>query len=184
MPSAVTAAALVLAAAGVAGAAEVQLPRDTVACDLSAWSRDDDPAGLNLRAGPTTGAAVLGRLPKRRDGAEGVLVEMHVIGFKDGWFLIENPTYGDYGDPPPKAKLPTGRGWVHGSKLGGQLLGTTGRLRDTPSPTAGGTPVGPDADAVEVVALLACRGRWVRIESGKGTGWVEGLCSNQVTTCP
>ncbi len=76
------------------------LPDGAIPCDIHGWSTDRDPNGLNVRAGPSTKAKVLGTLPppyKFKSKGENVpdggwLTEFSIIGFKDGWFLIEGAT--------------------------------------------------------------------------------------------
>jgi hypothetical protein len=165
-------------------AESVERPKDMVACQLSGWSNDTDPAGLNIRSGPSGTASVIARLKQRPENANGDSPEFHILGFKDGWFLIEGANYGSYGDPPPKVPPYGGAGWVHGSKLGGELTGAGDTLRTAPDPSA---PILARADvgeSIAVKALIACQGSWVKISSSLGAGWAPGLCSNQVTTCP
>ena len=79
-------------------ARRASLPAGTEPCELGGWSDDKDPNGLNVRAEPSVKGRVLGKLPPpyrlRMGGAEntpdgGWLTEFRIIGFKDGWFLIE-----------------------------------------------------------------------------------------------
>lgn len=171
--------------AGQAVAADsIVVPPDTIACSLRAWAADPDPQGLNVRAAPNTSAAILGHYIWRKNADAGNFVEFNINGFKDGWFLIDGGTYGDYGDPPPPEPVYSGRGWVHGSRIAGQLLGLTHGLRAEPDAKASEKPLGKAPDAVVVKKLLACKGNWVKLDTDVGTGWVAGLCSNQVTTCP
>ena len=108
-------------------------PEGTEPCDLGAWSEDRDPKGLNVRAEPSVKARVLGTLPPpyrlKMGGSEntpegGWLTEFRIIGFKDGWFLIEGATppgkeYEDEKKYPRNAPKPyAGRGWVAASKVG------------------------------------------------------------------
>ena len=87
------------------------LPAGTVPCDFGAYSIDRDPKGLNVRAEPSVKARVLGTLPppfkvRRSDADEpddGYRTEFTIIGFKDGWFLIEGAT------PPGKRYEREGR---------------------------------------------------------------------------
>lgn len=165
----------------LAGApAPVTVPTDIVPCTINAWSNDPDPAGLNMRSAPDAKAPVVARFAQRPEG-EGSLVEFDVIGFRNGWFLVTHATYGEYGDPPPKKPLYVGKGWVHGSRLSGQLF--AGGFHDRPDDAAPGRPYGVDTDAVQVRQLIECRGEWAKVATDVGTGWVKGLCSNQVTTC-
>jgi hypothetical protein len=165
-------------------AESIAVPPDTVACSFRAWAADPDPQGLNVRSAPNLKAAVLGHYIWLKNADAGNFVEFNVKGFRDGWFLIDGGSYGDYGDPPPPEPLYSGRGWVHGSRIAGQLFGTTHGLRAEPDSKATEKPLGKAPDAVVVKQLLACKGDWVKIDTDVGTGWVAGLCSNQVTTCP
>lgn len=183
------------------------LPDGTEPCSLGAWSIDKDPNGLNVRAEPAVKARVLGTLPPpyrlKLGGAEntpegGWLTEFRIIGFKDGWFLIEGarPPGKDYEDEkryPRNAPKPyAGRGWVASNKVGANYA--NGGTR------AGGLFQAPFGDAKWMPAqrehggaldtdggpkrLLACSGYWGLVESHDGVrGWWRALCSNQVTNC-
>ena len=90
--------ALQLHASDGTAASSEPLPAGTTACEFSALARQERRA---RRAGPPGCAAErrtpeLGRLPAIKDdkdtgfyGQDGELPEIRVIGFKDGWFLIE-----------------------------------------------------------------------------------------------
>lgn len=183
------------------------LPAGTEPCDFGAWSEDKDPAGLNVRAEPSVKARVLGTLPPpyrlKMGGSEntpdgGWLTEFRIIGFKDGWFLIEGatPPGKDYEDErryPRNAPKPyAGRGWVAASKIGANYAngGTRmGGLFQAPFVDAKWTPAqrklgGPlDTDGGPK-RIFACSGDWALVESEDGVrGWWRGLCSNQVTNC-
>lgn len=183
------------------------LPDGTEPCSLGAWSIDKDPNGLNVRAEPSVKARVLGTLPPpyrlKLGGAEntpdgGWLTEFRIIGFKDGWFLIEGarPPGKDYEDEkryPRNAPKPyAGRGWVASNKVGAAYANGGTRM--------GGLFQAPFVDAKWMPAqrelggaldtdggpkrLLACSGYWGLVESHDGVrGWWRALCSNQVTNC-
>jgi len=183
------------------------LPDGTEPCDLGAWSEDRDPNGLNVRAEPSTKARVLGTLPPpyrlKMGGSEntpegGWLTEFRIIGFKDGWFLIEGATppgkeYEDEKKYPRNAPKPyPGRGWVAANKVGANYANGGTRM--------GGLFQAPFVDAQWMPAqrklggtldtdggpkrLLACSGHWGLVESHDGVrGWWRALCSNQVTNC-
>lgn len=175
-----------------------KLPADVEPCTISAWSNDKDPKGLNVRAEPNAKAQILGIvppprvMPKKYDafGPEPVKAEFKVIGFRDGWFLIEKiQAPGVAYDAPYPANLPKpykGRGWVAGAKIGAApaFAGLPfGRLYKAPhvearhEMRAGGTD-NPFA------RVLSCSGAWGQVEAEGGKrGWVRGLCSNQATTC-
>ncbi|MDD1527047.1 hypothetical protein C7U92_06040 [Bradyrhizobium sp. WBOS7] len=183
------------------------LPDRTEPCSLGAWSIDKDPHGLNVRAEPSTTARVLGTLPPpyrlKLGGAEntpdgGWLTEFRIIGFKNGWFLIEgaSPPGKDYEDEkryPRNAPKPyAGRGWVAASKVGANYAngGTrAGGLFQAPFVDAQWMPAqrelgGPIDGDGGPKRLLACSGFWGLVESHDGVrGWWRALCSNQVTNC-
>ena len=183
------------------------LPEGTEPCDIGAWSEDRDPKGLNVRAEPSVKARVLGTLPQpyrlKMGGSEntpegGWLTEFRIIGFRDGWFLIEGSTppgraYEDEKKYPRNAPKPyAGRGWVAASKVGANYAngGTRmGGLFQAPFVDAKWTQAqrklgGPlDTDGGPK-RLFACSGYWGLVESEDGVrGWWRGLCSNQVTNC-
>ena len=162
----------------------ITVPADMIACAAEGWAAHPDSAALNVRAAPNTTAAILGHHIWRKNAEAGNFVEFHIKGSKDGWLLIEGGSYGDYGDPPPAEPVYSGLGWVHGSRVAGQLLGGTHSLSAEADPKSAQTPLGKAPDAVVVKKVLACKGIWVKLETDVGTGWVAGLCSNQVTTCP
>ena len=183
------------------------LPAGTMPCDIHGWSDDKDPKGLNVRAAPDVTSKVIGRLPppykfKARNGSEnapdsGWLTEFAIIGFKDGWFLIEGaqpPGKSYEGDAYPRnhPKPYAGRGWVAASKVGAQYAnGDTrmGGLYQAPHTDANWMPAKNDGGS-EISAdggprkILACSGFWALVEShDKVRGWWRRLCSNQVTNC-
>ncbi len=173
-------------------------PEGVEPCTFGAWSNDRDPAGLNVRAEPSAASRILGVVPPPRvapkkyeaAGPEPLKAEFRVIGYRDGWFLIDNiRAPGVAYDIPYPSSLPKafkGRGWVAGNKVGAAPAFSGlpfGRLYAAPNIEArfemrkGGT----DAPFARV---LSCTGAWGEVEAEGGRrGWVRGLCSNQVTTC-
>ncbi|WP_439361268.1 SH3 domain-containing protein [Bradyrhizobium sp. DASA03007] len=183
------------------------LPEGTEPCDLGAWSIDKDPNGLNVRTEPSVKVRVLGTLPPpyrlRLGGSEntpegGWLTEFRIVGFKDGWFLIEGakPPGKDYEDEkkyPRNAPKPyAGRGWVASNKVGANFANgytRAGGLFQAPFVDAKWMPAqrelgGPIDGDGGPKRLLACSGYWGLVESHDGVrGWWRSLCSNQVTNC-
>lgn len=152
-------------------------------CNISGWG--SAPRTV-VRAAPAPGAKVLAVLPHRpaQEGGQdinGSFPEFRITAARDGWFRIDQASYGDYGDPTPRRPLYSGKGWVRGDQIGGQLY--SGRLHVAPSQRARSRPYGMEPDSVSIRRLINCRGNWARIEADIGTGWVQGLCGNQVTTC-
>ena len=180
---------------------------------MGGYSMDRDPKGANVRAEPTRDAPVVGKLappmsykPNPKEEASPVddvwRTEFRIIGFKDGWFLIEKGLH-PFDDPETVAtmgkrstggvKTYTGRGWIAAGLVGGQYaftgLPNKGALyaeprdgaRLLPAKNKLGAPIGADGGPKKV---LACVGNWVKVESFDGvTGWYRTLCSNQVSNC-
>lgn len=187
-------------------ATRARLPDGTMPCDVRAWSNDRDPNGLNVRAGPSATTKVLGTLPppyKFRSKSEnapdgGWLTEFSIIGFKDGWFLIEGATppgkeYEEASVYPRNHPKPYGgRGWVSASKVGAQYANGDTRMGGlfqaphvdaqwTPAKGEGGSEISADGGPKRV---LACSGFWALVDSHDGVrGWWRRLCSSQVTNC-
>lgn len=184
------------------------LPEGTMPCDIRGYSIDKDRNGLNVRSAPDAKSKALGTLPppytfKNRSKMEntpdgGWLTEFSIIGFKNGWFLIEGATppgktYEDERVYPRNHPKPyAGRGWVAASKVGAQYAnGATlmGGLYQAPHADAKWTPA-KNAFGGEISAdggpkrVLACSGYWALVESHDNIrGWWRRLCSNQVTNC-
>jgi hypothetical protein len=190
-PSCLIVATLLLP--GPALAATIAPPAER--CDFRAWSKDPDPAGLNVRAAPRADAAVIGRLPQPRivDG-EKLAVEFRVVGGTGAWLLIENAEFGDYGNGAKRVF--SGRGWVAASLV--EVSPQDEKVRLGPTSDAGiadePRPIGDGTyDFLSLRRILACRDRWVEMEGefrvdkdkpGRAVrGWVTDLCGNQVTTC-
>ena len=175
------------------------LPPGVGACDVGALANDHTREGLNVRAEPRADSAVLGRLLVIENAYhEKIAADVHVIGVRNGWFLIEGARYGDYDLPSKLPPLYAGRGWASGTLLTTQLRMMT--LKAAPDENA--------ADVVEMVddggvtAILDCQGDWLRIEAPLSTrdytlkpklpsdgprgtvrGWTRRPCTNQRTTC-
>lgn len=164
---------------------------EVAACAISAWVSDPDPNGLNVRAGASRDAAILGQLP-RDDGY--FPAEVSITGSQDGWFRISKAVLDDYTAAEPKVVF-EGEGWVSGRLLG--LLLNDANLHAAPSTEspvvahlshedADGNVSG--ADSFIVTRLLGCEGDWAQVEGTfidtHLTGWATRTCSNQVTTCP
>ncbi len=159
-------------------------PPDMAVCNTNGWATDRDPKGLNVRSGPSAKAPVIAHFKYRAEAANGSNVQFDIKGYKDGWLLIENGAYGDYGDPEPKEPVYSGKGWISASMVAGQLFGGANRLFSAPSKDAPSKKFAKTPDAVTVKKALECRRDWIKVETDEGAGWVGGLCNNQVTTCP
>ncbi|HEX8642068.1 MAG TPA: SH3 domain-containing protein [Allosphingosinicella sp.] len=176
------------AALAAAAQSDARPPRDG-ACEFSGWSGDPDPAGLNVRSGPSATAPVVGRLPppqriEGRDFATG----FDVVEARGGWFRVENARrWDDDGSRP--ANLPSG--WISGRFLQFQL-GTDKAFAepDTASAVVATSWRDRRGERHELGYRnpTACRGEWVRLTVTGHDGrpreaWVRGLCGMQETTC-
>jgi hypothetical protein len=201
--AAVIAFALTLSA-GSRGAsaqeAKEPLPPNVTVCDFPALANDHTREGLNIRAEPRTDSAILGRLPIIENANhEKIAADVHVIGVKNGWFLIEGAFYGDYDLPEKLPPVYAGRGWVSGRLLTTELQ--TDSLKTAPGKNA---PDVVEASWFDATAILDCKGDWLRIEVPLSTkdrtlkpklpsddpanivrGWAWGRlsCTQQRTTC-
>jgi hypothetical protein len=179
------------AAAGIAATVDTA---GVAACALSGWSNDPDPAGLNIRAAPRADAEIIGRVPPPEEQAgDSYSAEFGIIGSRNGWFLINSVKFRDYGSGKGDRVLFGGPGWVFADKV--RFLINRAEVRGAPAETA---PVlaklqtpdgigGPDSANIDHV--FGCSGTFaeatVHMEGQRQTrGWVTGICSNQVTTCP
>jgi hypothetical protein len=174
------------------------LPPGVAACDFGALANDRTREGLNIRAEPRADSAILGRLPVIENVYhEKIAADFHVIGVRNGWFLIEDASYGDYDLHEKIPPVYAGRGWVSGKLLTTQLHYFT--LKAAPDENAAG--VG-EAGAEHVTAILDCKGDWLRVEAPLSTsddtlkpklpsggprgavrGWTHGVCVYQRTPC-
>jgi hypothetical protein len=161
------------------------------ACALSGWSSDPDPAGLNIRAAPRADAEIIGRVPPA-EGNNHYAAEFKIVGSRNGWFLINSVKYIDYESGKGDRMLFRGPGWVFADKV--RFLINRAEVRVAPAEnarvvttlrTADGAS-GPDSATIDHV--FGCSGAFadaaVHMEGRPVRGWVTGICSNQVTTCP
>lgn len=208
---------LVLLAVGVAAVspsrvdadatAPSPLPAGVTACQFDASSNPPNGQELVIRDAPSDDGQVLGSLTaaefKSPDGTSRHEVpQFRVLGFKNGWFLVEGAQY------PTASQRPayTGRGWVDGKFVSTQLFRDT--LKKTPSYAAEDVIYlyGTDTDGISgspytfpVKRITGCSGPWFEIEawmpgaktpSGKPAagngmvrGWTDRSCVRQNGPC-
>ena len=181
------------------------LPSGITECNFDAFSKDHDPAGLNVRAEPDAKARVLGRLPPSINLNGYSSFGVTVIGYKKGWLLVEQGF-----DAVPDPRLTTqpryfGRGWVAANLMTTQLL--RGKLKQLPNPASSDVidlkdvrGEGPDDSwFVTPRHVLSCSGDWLHVEiglsplvkapartdgpTGAVRGWANGTCASQTTPC-
>jgi hypothetical protein len=182
------------------------LPSGITECNFSAFSRDRDPAGLNVRAEPDGNARILGRLPTATDSPQAYSTfGADVIGYKKGWFLIEHGFEAVWNPQRPREPVYSGRGWVAANLMTAQLLRE--KLKLAPSGASpdvldlkGAKGEGPeDCCFVTPRRILGCSGDWVHVEIGLSSGekalaktnapagavrgWANGTCASQTTPC-
>ena len=176
-----------------AGAATVDTTGLT-ACSLSGWSNDPDPAGLNIRAAPRADAEIIGKvLPARAQAGDSYAAEFEIVGSRNGWLLIRAVRFADYGSGKGDHAVFAGPGWVSADKV--RFAINRAELRDAPDEKAkvvaklrsAHGSAGPDSAFIDHV--YGCSGAFAEAVvhmDGKPAmrGWVTGICSNQVTTCP
>ncbi len=162
-------------------------------CNFGAWSSDTDPAGLNVRSGPSLKYPIIGTLPPPESSEDSGLdskfaTEFHVAEAKDGWFRIENPRRWaeSMSDTPEKfPKLPSG--WISGKKIYVTIYSGTGFS----APDVIKSKILWRGDwgnlQTEMTGMTDCRGNWVKItyrsKSGQKSAWFRGICAIQETTC-
>jgi hypothetical protein len=185
LPLAVAAGALV-ALAGLAfpeksaGAGPpVLVPPVVVACDLRLDVVDPDPKGMNVRAKPA--GPVLARIPLAAEWTE-----VHVTGYASDWFRIDlAETVDDDAPGGMRAVYRRRHGWVHASGLGMSELNTGEGtiLRASPADSANQLRrITPDNEPKKL-RVLACQGKWLRVDADGLVGWTRSWCNNQRTTC-
>ncbi|HEY7608525.1 MAG TPA: hypothetical protein VIF14_04765 [Alphaproteobacteria bacterium] len=97
-------------------------------CDLDAYTIDEDPKGISVRATPSNQGKIAGVIRVQKDDDVGVAI----VAESNGWFRIKS--YQTY-STNKETKL---GGWIHGSRLGSSLMIMQGgkaseRLREEPS---------------------------------------------------
>ena len=175
-------------------------------CNFSAFSKDRDSAGLNVRAEPDEKARILGRLPLGHLDPNDPYSTFgaDVIGYKKGWLLIEHGFEAVWTPQRPREPVYSGRGWVAANLMTVQLLRE--KLKLAPN---GASPdvvnlrdvegEFPAGDFVAPRRILGCSGDWVHVEialrpgekalaktdapAGAVRGWANGTCASQTTPC-
>lgn len=177
-------AALAAAAPGVAADGPGQ-----GVCDFSGWSGDPDPAGLNVRAGPSATAPIVGRLPPEERVDDYLFATgFDVVESRNGWFRIANAyRWSDERGGP--STLPSG--WISGRFLDFALQTDKAFAEPDPASRVVATSWIDSRDERHEIGFrhpTACRGEWVRLTVTGHDGvareaWVRGVCGLQETTC-
>ncbi|HEY5721617.1 MAG TPA: SH3 domain-containing protein [Allosphingosinicella sp.] len=158
-------------------------------CAFEAWVIDEDPKGLNVRAGPSPEAAIVGTLPpmawdpdlERKMGAG-----IKVLESRDGWFRIGDPAWSrNLGGIPDGPK-----GWIHGRYIDFAIQTDKAFAEPDPSSPAVAT-AWRDKHGGRQIGYRhphECRGEWVRMlvkghDGREKLGWLRGTCAIQETSC-
>ncbi|CAD5265620.1 conserved exported hypothetical protein [Bosea sp. 62] len=149
-------------------------PGGQVACSFGAFVSETDPAGLNVRAGPSTSHKVVGTLPPVKlsgdDPPVRAMVEVEVSAGANGWFRIAKARDNEMLTDAAPRPMFKGSGWVSGRKLTVKSQAAAGRLRPdakAPAVLSGQDGASFDGDAfVQNGRLLGCSGKWVQVEYG------------------
>jgi hypothetical protein len=186
------------------------LPAGVTTCQFDAFT-NHYPSGAEdrvIRDAPRSDARVLGHLPMVEvtnvDFTEShqEIAQFRVIGFKDGWFLIEGAHY-----PEASTPLYSGQGWVEGKFITTHLYRDT--LKQAPSYAADdvvylnaispddGIPGSPYTSPLRF-GITGCSGPWFEVEVGVGfktpsgqpvpgngpvRGWTDRSCTQQSDPC-
>ena len=164
--------ALIILATTLAAPASAAQPSAVIPCSITAYAVDQDPKGLNVRAGPSGGARVIKRVSNDDIGV------VAIRGFRDGWFRVSRIDAVEADDI-----LFRGDGWVHRSLLHLDVAAADQNLYAAPSPRA--RRVRKLAGDQPGVTLVGCKGDWAQVRVDGALGWLSpaGQCSNARTTC-
>ncbi|KAA2235910.1 hypothetical protein [Salinarimonas soli] len=174
---------------------KVPLPEGTQVCHMAGNLKQNVRGGIPLRAGPSRQAKVLVTLPSLRRQHENdfLSLEVSILGFRDGWFLIDEIRLPLRHEGPRRGLRPyRERGWVEARFLTG-VIGHTGQalgeMRQAPSTDAALVEAfAPEGNRLhfgdEPRQVFACSGRWALIETQTRTqGWWRGLCADLNNRC-
>lgn len=156
---------------GIGGAALASGgPPEPASCDFAAFVEETDPAGLNVRAEPSSAAPVLGKLPPVWTDGSGMRarVLVKVTASSNGWFRIREAFDDEALTGQPARPVYEGEGWVSGRKLIVKSQANAGRTRPDPkAPVAVRLKDGLVFDGSSTMTagrLVDCRGRWVQVD--------------------
>jgi hypothetical protein len=151
------------------------LPAGIVECTINV--DNDDRRGLDVRAEPRLDARIVGRMPAPAlDGPnKGLSPWAQVIGYKEGWFLIEGSTEGDELLAPTFVAY-SGRGWVAANRVAVRI--SREKLKAAPDAAAADVldladvkdELPEDGDLVKPRRVLACSGEWTLVEFARTRG--------------
>lgn len=160
------------------------------ACDIrGGWSEDKDPAGLNVRAGPSPTAPIVGKLPPPRydpDFEREMKADFDILEIRDGWVRIGMKDPDDWSPAYPRPPA----GWISARYVGFDLQSDKAFAAPDPKSRLIAS-AWETADGIHAFGYRypsECRGRWVRLlvtdrQGRESPAWARGVCNNQETTC-
>jgi SH3-like domain-containing protein len=155
--------------AGLVEPGLVRAQQEVVVCNIKVFSRDPDPKGTNVRAGPGAEHRVVGVIADSDS-------QMEVTGASGKWLRIRSAEGVD-----GKSYF-KGEGWVSAG-----LMAVTARykvkLHSGPDKTSATIAI---LNMEEQVTMQSCKGKWIQVRWKEVIGWMEpgSYCGNPVTTCP
>ncbi|HEY0426747.1 MAG TPA: hypothetical protein VGC76_02970 [Pyrinomonadaceae bacterium] len=147
-------------------------------CSVEAYRSgyaSDAPKTTIVRAAPDKNSFVLKTVTTKDEAV------YYITGTSgDGWFEISKiETTGTDTDEA----LFEGRGWIHASLLSLSVAWPDAKIYALPKKKSRVVKklIADESEARPV----ACEGNWMKIKSGKSTGWLspDGQCANPLTTC-
>jgi SH3-like domain-containing protein len=143
-------------------------------CQLSAYAKDRDPAGLNIRSSPSPNGQIMRNIPSF---TEAPIID--IVAAQGNWVQI-NQVEGESG------MIFQGRGWLYTPMLAISTRGYETRgISVYASPNNRSRVLGRIPPEVEV-KLLSCDGQWAYISYQRIQGWLKHIdqCPNPSTSCP
>jgi len=150
-------------------------------CNVTAYVIDQDPKGLNVRAGASLKSKILGKIPFDNEGTA-----VDLIASKGNWVKIEK-AYTVEND-----SVFSRTGWVYAPLLAVATAKPGGREKDLINvyerPSRGNDVIA-ELEIYNQYKLAGCFENWVRItiprKSGSITGWLQegNHCGQPWTTC-
>lgn len=149
-------------------------PQTQRSCQISAYVIDQDPDGLNVRAGAGENYNIIGKLPTTT-----LAVFVDINASQGNWMQLNRA------ESPEKVEF-LGTGWVYAP-----LLGTTTRGYGTEGVSVYASASTESKEIGKIspekqVKLLGCDRNWVLVQYQELKGWIspESQCPNPLTTCP
>ncbi|MBM9501228.1 SH3 domain-containing protein [Leptospira sp. 201903071] len=166
-----------------------EVANENVTCSVGAVTSDEDLNGLNVRE--SINGKVIDALPKD--------TMLGVVGYKNGWFKIEDASYSyeekfdglaikwkhNTGSTWVERKYFNKEAWVNAKHLKTYLNTRADLIYQEPDSNSPVLTHFKDQDSIMYpVQLLECKNDWVKIDYKGNKGWVNsGTCPNPHTTC-